>query len=179
MGCPESVIIGKNLVFSITTHDPDTGVATDADAVPQYRIYEDVNEAAILTGNMDDGTGPASQFNNADTTGFYMKQIACTAGNGFREGRTYTIYIDAVVDGDQGSISYAFTARVVDDFLDVAGAIDGATLRAAIRYIAAVLAGDLSGARTGTETVFGLDGTPRVRSLVDSRGNRISMTYDP
>ena len=52
MGCPAQVTISENLVFSITTHDPDTGVATDADAVPTYRIYEDETSTAIATGSM-------------------------------------------------------------------------------------------------------------------------------
>ena len=83
MGCPTEVVIGDNLTFSICTHDPDTGVLTDADAVPTYRVYEESNETAILTGNVDDGTGAADQFNDAATTGFYVKTIACTVGNGF------------------------------------------------------------------------------------------------
>ena len=41
MGCPASCQLGDNLVFSICTHDPDTGVLTDADSAPAYRIYED------------------------------------------------------------------------------------------------------------------------------------------
>ena len=40
MGCPSQVELGQTLVFSCTTHDPDTGVLTDADAVPSYRVYE-------------------------------------------------------------------------------------------------------------------------------------------
>jgi len=98
MGCPASVEIGDNLVFSITTHDPDTGVLTDADAVPAYRIYEDETATPILTGNM-------SKLDDAGTTGFYTEIIACTAGNGFENGKTYTVYIKATVDSDTGGIS--------------------------------------------------------------------------
>jgi hypothetical protein len=50
MGCPDSVILGNDLVFSVTTHDPDTGVLTDAGAVPSYRVYEDETATPILTG---------------------------------------------------------------------------------------------------------------------------------
>ena len=110
MGCPTEVVIGDDLTFSICTHDPDTGVLTDADAVPSYRVYEDETEAAILSGSVDDGTGAADQFDDANTTGFYAKTISCTSGNGFENGKTYTIYIEATVDSDTGGISYGFKA---------------------------------------------------------------------
>jgi hypothetical protein len=113
MGCPTEVEIGDNLTFSICTHDPDTGALTDAGSTPTYRVYEDVNETVMvgLSGNMDSGTGAGNnEFDDANTTGFYMKQIACTAANGFEEGKSYTIYIEATVDGDKGGICYGFRA---------------------------------------------------------------------
>lgn len=103
MGCPSEVEIGDNLVFSVTTHDPDTGVLTDADAVPTYRLYEDETATPILTGSM-------AKLDDANTTGFYSELIACSSGNGFENGKTYTIYIEATVDGDKGGMSYGFKA---------------------------------------------------------------------
>lgn len=103
MGCPSFVIIGNNLKFSVTTHDPDTGILTDADGAPSYRVYEDETATAILTGTM-------ATLDAGNTTGFYTELIACTAANGFENGKTYTIYIEATVDGDTGGISYEFTA---------------------------------------------------------------------
>lgn len=103
MGCPNEVEIGDNLVFSVTTHDPDTAVVTDASSAPSYRIYEDETGTAILTGNM-------TILDNASTTGFYTESIACTSANGFENGKTYTIYIEATVDGDTGAICYGFKA---------------------------------------------------------------------
>lgn len=102
MGCPESVYIGDNLVFSVCTHDPDTGVLTDADAVPIYRIYEDETGTAILTGSM-------AKLDDDNTTGFYTESIACTKANGFENRKTYTIYIEATVDVDTGGIRFSFT----------------------------------------------------------------------
>ena len=110
MGCPTEVVIGDNLTFSIVTHDPDTGVATDASAVPTYRVYEDSTEVAIANGNMDDGSGGNSEFDDANTVGLYVKTIACTALIGYENGKSYTIYISATVDGDTGGISYGFKA---------------------------------------------------------------------
>ena len=103
MGCPAECVIGDNLVFTVTTHDPDTGVLTDADAPPTYRVYEDETGAAILNGSM-------AILDNANTTGFYSELIACTAANGFENGRTYSIYVEATVDGDTGGISFGFKA---------------------------------------------------------------------
>jgi len=103
MGCPTEVFIGDNLVFSCCTHDPDTGILTDADAVPTYRIYEDETAVAILNGDM-------AKLDDANTLGFYTKLIACTAANGFEDRKTYTVYIEATVDGDEGGISYGFRA---------------------------------------------------------------------
>jgi len=106
VGCQTEVDIGDNLTFSVCTHDPDTGVLTDADAPPQYRLYEDETAATLMTGNM-------AKLDDAGTTGFYTELIACTAANGFEDGKSYTIYIEATVDGDEGGISYGFRANYV------------------------------------------------------------------
>ena len=73
MGCQSEVSVGDNLVFSVTTHDPDTGVLTDADAVPSYRLYEDETATPILTGNM-------AKLDDANTTGdrSYLKRNSST-----------------------------------------------------------------------------------------------------
>lgn len=104
MGCQSGVDLGKNLLFSVACHDPDTGVLTDADAVPGYRIYEDEDPTPILTGVM-------AKLDDANTTGFYTELIACTLANGFEVGKSYTIYITATVDADTGGITYAFTVN--------------------------------------------------------------------
>ncbi len=107
MSCPSNIEIGGNLVFSITTHDPDTGIVTDADDAPIYRVYEDLSDTAILTGTM---TLVEDAVAAGNTTGFYRALIKCTAANGFENGKNYTIYIEATVDSDKGAISYNFKA---------------------------------------------------------------------
>lgn len=99
MGCPTLVIIGKNIVFSFYTHDPDTGAVTAASSAPSYWI-RDEDDAAVLNGTMDSG----------NRTGSYRKKIAVTTANGFAHAKTYTIYVEATVDGDKGGITYEFTA---------------------------------------------------------------------
>ena len=105
MGCPSEVYIGDNLTFSICTHDPDTGVLTDATSTLYY-VYEDETGADILTGAL-------AKLDDAATTGFYTETIACTAGNGFETGKTYTIYIEATVDGDTGGICFSFKTNAM------------------------------------------------------------------
>jgi hypothetical protein len=62
--------------------------------------------------------------------------------------------------------------------LDLASAVDGKTLRQALRIIAAVLAGKVSGAGSGTETFRGLDDQhDRVVVTADAGGNRTNVTY--
>ena len=104
MGCPKRATIGGYLTFSICTHDPDTGELTDTDFLPIYRIYEDEIAPPILTGSM-------AKLDDPGTTGFYAKWIACTAANGFENGKSYTIYMEATVDGRTGGICCAFVAR--------------------------------------------------------------------
>ncbi|HUT20576.1 MAG TPA: hypothetical protein VM366_15580 [Anaerolineae bacterium] len=103
MGCQSEVTIGHYFTFSITTHDPDTGVLTDADAAPIYRIYEDETAVPILTGTM-------ATLDTVNTTGFYTERLQATVAAGFEHGKTYTIYISAVVDADTGGICYGFRA---------------------------------------------------------------------
>jgi hypothetical protein len=103
MGCQSAVNIGDYLTFSICTHDPDTGELTDADAAPTWRLYEDETAVPILTGTM-------STLDAVNTTGFYTERVLCSAANGFEDGKSYTVYIEATVDGDTGGICYGFRA---------------------------------------------------------------------
>lgn len=107
MGSPNSVILGDNLVFTVCVHDPDTSAVTDADAVPTYRVYEDETGTAVLTGSM-------AKLDDANTTGFYSESIACTTANGFEVNKTYTIYVQGIVGGVTGAISYGLKCVASD-----------------------------------------------------------------
>lgn len=84
------------VTFYANTTRFDTGNATDADAVPAYRIYEDETGTAILTGNM-------ALLDSANTAGFYSEQITLSAANGFEKGKSYAIYIAATVNSVAGA----------------------------------------------------------------------------
>ena len=148
MGCQTEVTLGENLTFTITTHDPDTGVLTDADAAPSYRVYEDETAVAILTGNM-------ATLDAVNTTGFYSELIACTAANGFEVDKSYNIYIEATVDADTGGISYGFVVNTPLAAV-VAAVVKG--LMAQSSVVSAVRAQDLSLYRgdTWSQTITGL-----------------------
>lgn len=131
MGCPSKVQLGNNLTFSICTHDPDTGVLTDAEEAPPYRVYEDETGTPILTGSM-------AKLDDANTTGFYSELIACTEGNGFEAGKSYTIYIEATIDSDKGGISYGFLCEHLATADEINTAIEGGAIGTAVAAIQAV-----------------------------------------
>ena len=89
------------LTFPANTHTASTGAATDADAVPAYRVYEDESGTPVLTGSM-------ALLDGTNTTGFYSERIQLTVASGFEAGKTYTIYISAAVATITGTISHSF-----------------------------------------------------------------------
>jgi hypothetical protein len=181
MGCPTEVEIGDNLVFSVCTHDPDTGVLTDADSMPTYRIYEDETATPILTGSM-------TKLDDANTTGFYTEGIACTSGNGFENGKTYTIYIVATVDSDQGAICFSFKAydhrkANVKQISDDGTAADDLELLVENskgtdnKVLISTDAQDLSGSLdVNTKLIEGSDATDQIRDAVVDDATKIDAS---
>jgi hypothetical protein len=70
---------------------------------------------------------------------------------------------------------------IADALLDRTNGVEtGVTPRQYMQRVGATAAGKSSGARTGTETFTGMDGsTDRVQATVDASGNRTPITYDP
>ena len=104
MGCPTKVKLEDSIIFSICCHDPDTGVLTDADDFPVFRVYEDETETPISGGSME-------KLDDANTTGFYIGELTCSGRNGYNVGKSYNIYIEATVDGSTGGMCYGFTVK--------------------------------------------------------------------
>jgi len=146
MGCPTEVEIGDNLVFSITTHDPTTGALTDATGSPIYRLYEDETTTPILTGTM-------AKLDDANTTGCYSESVACTSANGFDNGKTYTIYVTAMVTSITGAITYGFKAK----------GITGLSENAALEKITTKLIGERTLAANGEVTYNNYTGTAALK----------------
>lgn len=97
------------LTFYLNTQRFDTGNATDADAAPSYRVYEDETGTAILTGTM-------ALLDSSNTAGFYSEQITLSAANGFEVGKCYAIYIAATVNSVAGAMHHTFT--IAPDVVD-------------------------------------------------------------
>lgn len=175
MGCQSTVSLGSNLTFSICTHDADTGAVTDTSAPPTYRIYEDETATPILTGTM-------AVLDTANTTGFYTEQIACTTANTFEAGKSYTIYIEATVDGITGGIAYGVTVEgtssIVSAIMDylVAGTY---SVQEVLRIMAATTSGKPTGVGTHTVTFRDLDDSKDVVvCTLDDAGNVLTLTLD-
>lgn len=113
------------LTFPANTHSSTTGAATDADAVPAYRVYEDETGTAILNGSM-------AKLDDANTTGFYSEQITLSAANGFEKGKCYTIYISAAVSSVTGTMNHTFQIEAEVDANAVSNLGAGVITAAAI-----------------------------------------------
>jgi hypothetical protein len=81
------------------------------------------------------------------------------------------------IDADELLTAAAVNDEILD-CLQTDTPVDGKTIQSALRIIAAVCAGKISGAPTGTEVFKGLDGsTTRATVVVDADGNRTAVTY--
>lgn len=94
------------LTFYQTAHDPTSGGAVDADAPPDYRIYEVETGTAILTGSM-------ALLDSGNTAGLYSESVTLSAANGFEVGKTYVIYREVVVDGVTDTAEESFKVIAV------------------------------------------------------------------
>lgn len=130
-------------------------------------------------------TGRVTVGTNADKTGYALTSAydaAKTAASATNLAAVKTVVDDILADTGTDGVALSSTTMqaIADALLDRANAIDGATPRAALRYIAAMLAGKVTGAGTGIETFYGLDGTTeRLEITVDTDGNRSAVDYDP
>jgi ribosomal protein S13 len=92
--------IGDAVTFYANTHTT-AGVATDADSLPTYRVYEDESGTPLLTGSM-------ALLDSANTNGNYSEQITLASGSGFEKGKSYTIRIEATVGGIGPGVVYRY-----------------------------------------------------------------------
>jgi hypothetical protein len=81
--------INDLITFDFTTHNPATGMVQDGDSLPTCKVFEDNNDAEILT---------PTAVKRAGQLGDYRVSIAATTGNGFEVGRTYNVVVSATVN---------------------------------------------------------------------------------
>lgn len=89
---------GDSLYFYVITTKFDTGVATDADAVPAYRIYRQEDGTPVATGNM-------ALLDSANTAGFYSEALSLAA---YDPGE-YVVHVAATVNSVAGATCGAFS----------------------------------------------------------------------
>jgi hypothetical protein len=170
MGIPSGPwYVGDLLTFTVTTHAVQTGIVTDADSAPSYRVYEDQTGTAILNATM-------AKLDDTNTIGFYSAQLTLSAANGFEVGKSYAIYVNAITADVQASTSLNFKviANPVTEEI-----YEGRTLPEIIKLMSAVLLGKASGLNTFATTFRDINDTVnRVSATVDADGNRLTVTYN-
>lgn len=77
----------ETIYFDFITSS-STGAAADADSTPTAEVFEDATDTAILSPTVTKRTSK---------TGNYRIPVACTAANGFEEGKTYNVVASATV----------------------------------------------------------------------------------
>lgn len=167
--------VGVGNLHSVATYNP-AGVAETLAAISTV----DSNVDAIL---VDTNDLQGNQEDWATATSVSISAGGITAASLANDAITAAKIADDAVNEIQSGLSTVTTAEVNAEVLDVLitdTLVDGKTFQEAMRYMAARLAGKLSGAGDGAETVVGLDGsTDRVTFTVDASGNITAVSYDP
>lgn len=118
--------LDDQITFTVTTHSPTNGSGQDADSVPTYHVYEDETSTPLITGSM-------ALLNGSNTIGFYSEQFQPTIALGFEKGKSYNIYVQAIVGTVTGTMSHTFQIEAEVDANSVsvpvtAGMVTGSVL---------------------------------------------------
>ena len=175
--------------FDSTTGVHHVRIDTSADAF--YAVGNDYQ--VVLTGATIDGqtvNAVIARFsieNRRDESAIDRILLAVPNVAAGSNGGLPTVDASNRIAGIQGTknnfdalndVSQAAVASEISDALTVDMLIDGYTIQAALRIIAAATAGEVSGAGSATEVFVGLDGvTTRITATVTDAGNRTSLTY--
>jgi hypothetical protein len=175
-----NIAAGQTLNFLFSTND-GSGATIAPTTAGSVCVYQDNNPAQTMAGvtytPSFDGLVGVNMVSLITTDGFYAA------------GHDYTVVLSgAVIDGETVnavlaafSIAHRYPApdNTADALLDRANGIEtNVTVRQALRIMAAVLAGKVSGANSGLEQFTGLDGaTARVQVTTDAVGNRTRVDY--
>lgn len=84
-----TVELEQTVTMDFVTSNPETGDALSASSVT-VRVFEETSDTAILTPTATERTSQ---------TGNYRVQVVCTTANGFEEGKSYSVVVEAVVAG--------------------------------------------------------------------------------
>jgi hypothetical protein len=175
-----NMAVGQTLNFLFSTNDGN-GAAVAPTTAGTISVYKDNNTNQTTTG-----VTYTPSFDGL--VGINLVAID-TSDAFYAAGHDYTVALTgAVIDGEtvnavvaEFSIEHRYPtpADNADGLLDRTNGIEaGKSLRQAMRILAAVLAGKVSGAGSGSENFTALDGsTPRVAVTTDAAGNRLTVQY--
>lgn len=91
-----TVAIDGYFEVEFNTQRFDTGAATDADATPTYRVYEEGNDTVIASGD-------CAKRDDANTAGFYYARAQVTTAAGYEVGKKYFVRVAATVNSVAGA----------------------------------------------------------------------------
>lgn len=149
--------------YAVTTRF-DTGVATDADAVAPYRVYEEETTTPILTGNM-------ALLDSANTAGFYSEQITLSAANGFEVGKCYCVHIGGTVNSVVGATTREFVIRAA---YATPTNITAGTITTVTNLTNAPTNGDLTATMKTSVTTAATAATPVAASVTGNVGGNVT-----
>ena len=89
------------ITIPCVTASPSTGAAKVADSSPTYRIYKANSTIPVQTGSM-------AALDNINTTGLYGANVQLSLVKGFIKGKSYVVYVEAVVETIKGTTVYTF-----------------------------------------------------------------------
>ena len=100
MSCPNIAVLEQDLTFSAQFLNA-SGVPTDLDALPTYKIYEEVTDTEIASDTM-------AKQDDDNTEGYYIEKVETTTGNGYETLKTYTIRIEGIASGIEVATPFSF-----------------------------------------------------------------------
>lgn len=160
---------GDTLIIYVNTHDPATGAETDADALPDIRVYENQDELPVLIGT-------TAKQDDANTVGFYSIEIPLQTPSIFQDLNNYAVRVRAIVNGVAAVKVFSFLLK--DPLENV---VEGTlTVKDVLRILLSGVALKLEDADTLNPKFKSLDGLKtRIDGTVDGDGNRTAIVLDP
>jgi hypothetical protein len=113
MSCPNIGVLEQSLTFSANVTN-ESFEPTDLDALPTYKIYEEVTNTEIASGTM-------AKQDDANTTGYYIEKIDTTTALGYETLKTYTIRVEGLLSGVDVARVFSFIVLGQSDLTVASG----------------------------------------------------------
>jgi hypothetical protein len=113
MSCPNIAVLEQDITFSAQFLNA-SGVPTDLDSLPTYKIYEEVTNTEIASGTM-------AKQDDANTEGYYIEKIETTTGLGYETLKTYTIRVEGLASSVLVATVFSFIVLGQSDLTVASG----------------------------------------------------------